>query len=163
VIKPDAAPATGRAADSAPAQVSVFSEVNALFDRRVEACRAKDIDRLMALYAPDCVYFDIVPPLQFTGSDAIRRNFLRWFDEYDGPIGLETSDLTVAVNGDVAFAHMLHLDSGNRNGSVSGVWLRSTVCCRRLDNRWCITHEHISMPVDPRSGTVILYLKPPSH
>ena len=66
------------------------NEVGALLDERVEACRAKDDDRLMALYSPDVVYFDVVPPLHFTGTDPVRRNFRRWFDEYEGPIGLTT-------------------------------------------------------------------------
>src|SRR5688500_2338116 len=107
------------------------SEVRALLDERVEACRAKDIDRLMALYAPGIVYYDVVPPIQFAGSDDVRRNFVRWFDEYEGPIGLETHELDIATSGDVAFAHMLHLDSGTRKpGRPEGaVWVRSTVCC----------------------------------
>jgi hypothetical protein len=37
------------------------SEVRALLDSWSEAIRTKDIDRLMALYAPDIVYFDVVP------------------------------------------------------------------------------------------------------
>jgi ketosteroid isomerase-like protein len=123
------------------------SDVRELLDRRVDACRAKDIDRLMSLYSDDVVYFDVVPPLQFTGTDDVRRNFMRWFDEYDGPIELETHDLAVATSDDVAFAQMLHVDSGTRNNGVEGaVWLRSTVCCRRSNGSWSITHEHISMP-----------------
>ena len=137
------------------------AELQALLDERVEACRAKDINRLMSLYASECVYFDVVPPLRFAGADAIRRNFARWFDEYDGPINLETSDLKIAASGDVAFAHMLHLDSGNRNAEYSGVWLRSTVCCQRSNGRWLITHEHISLPIDwAKSGMVVLGLTP---
>lgn len=144
-----------------PSDVSALPEITALLDTRVEACRARDIDRLMSLYAPDCIYFDVVPPLEFAGSAAIRQNFLRWFGEYDGPIGLETSHLNIAVNGDVAFAHMLHLDSGNRNGDYSGVWLRSTVCCQRVANQWLITHEHISLPVDwAASGVAATDLTP---
>jgi len=46
----------------------------------------------MSLYSPDIVYYDVVPPLQFAGAADVRRNFMRWFDEYDGPIGLETHD-----------------------------------------------------------------------
>jgi len=115
----------------------------------------------MSLYAPECVYFDVVPPLQFDGSAAIRRNFLRWFNEYEGPIGLETSHQDVVVSGDAAFVHMLHRDSGNRNGEYSGVWLRSTVCCQRVNGRWLITHEHISLPIDwAKSGMVALDLLP---
>jgi ketosteroid isomerase-like protein len=123
------------------------SEIRALLDRRVDACQAKDIDSLMALYASNVVYYDVVPPLQFAGYDEVRRNFLRWFDEYDGAISLETHKLKIATSGDVAFAHMLHLDSGTRkNGPEGAVWLRSTVCCRRSSDKWLITHEHISLP-----------------
>ena len=122
-------------------------EVRALLDSRVDACQAKDIDRLMSLYSSDIVYFDVVPPLQFVGAAEVRRNFLRWFDEYVGPIGLETHDLSVATSADVAFAHMLHLDSGTRKNAVEGaIWIRSTVCCRRSGGEWLITHEHISLP-----------------
>lgn len=138
------------------------SEVGKLLDIRVEASRAKDIDRLMSLYSPDSVYFDVVPPLQFAGAAAIRRNFLRWFAEYEGPIGLETSDLDVLVGGDVAFAHMLHRHSGKRkNGDDSAIWLRSTVCCRRRHGQWLITHEHISLPIDwGKSGMAVMDLTP---
>ena len=123
------------------------SAVKALLNSRVDACKAKDIDRLMSLYSPGIVYYDVVPPLQFTGSADVRRNFMRWFDEYDGPISLETHDLDIATSEDVAFAHMLHLDSGTRkNGNDDAIWVRSTVCFRRSGGKWLITHEHISMP-----------------
>ena len=137
------------------------SAVRALLESRVEACRAKDLDRLMSLYAPDSIYFDVVPPLQFVGSAAIRQNFLRWFDEYEGPIGLETRDLKILASEDVAFAHMLHLNSGTRkSGQATHIWVRSTVCCQRSQNRWVITHEHISLPFDPKSGTAVINLVP---
>jgi ketosteroid isomerase-like protein len=125
------------------------SELTALLDSRVDACQTKDIDRLMSLYSSDIVYYDVVLPLQFVGSDDVRRNFLRWFDEYDGPIDLETHELNVARSGDVAFVYMLHLDNGTRkSGAPQGaVWLRSTVCCRRSRGKWLITHEHISLPM----------------
>jgi ketosteroid isomerase-like protein len=142
---------------------STESEVRALLDSRVEACRVKDIDRLMSLYSPNIVYFDVVPPLHFIGSDAVRGNFVRWFNEYEGPIGLETHELNIATSGDAAFAHMLHLDKGNANLSEQDArefWLRSTVCCKRSNNKWLITHEHISLPVDFRSGTVLMDLVP---
>jgi ketosteroid isomerase-like protein len=143
------------------AMASSESEVRTLLDNRVEACRKKDIDRLMSLYSPDIAYFDVVPPLHFIGADAVRANFVRWFDEYEGPIGLETSDLDVAVSGDVAFAHMLHLDKGNTKSSgQQEFWVRSTVCCQRSNEKWLITHEHISLPVDFRSGTVLMDLVP---
>ena len=65
---------------------SALADVMAALDKRVEAVRAKDIDRLMSLYSPDIVYFDIIPPHQFIGAADVRRNFLRWFDEYQGGV-----------------------------------------------------------------------------
>jgi ketosteroid isomerase-like protein len=128
------------------------SEVRALLDGRVDACQTKDIDRLMSSYSSDIVYYDVVPPLQFTGAEEVRRNFVRWFDEYDGPISLETHDLSLAVSGDVAFAHMLHRDSGTqKNGLQRTIWVRSSVCCRRLNGTWSITHEHVSVPFNPET------------
>ncbi|MFI6389720.1 YybH family protein [Nonomuraea sp. NPDC050547] len=124
------------------------SEFRTFLEGRVDAAQKKDIDRLMSHYADGIVYYDVVPPLQFAGTDDVRRNFVRWFDSYDGPIGLETHELNVAVSGDVAFAHMLHLDSGARKSGPEGeVWVRSTVCCRRSAGKWLITHEHISVPI----------------
>ncbi|MFI7061214.1 YybH family protein [Kribbella sp. NPDC050124] len=142
-------------------QTSYDVAIDELLERRVEACRAKDIDGLMSLYADDIVYYDVIAPLQFIGADEVRRNFVRWFDEYDGPIGLETQDQRVAVSGDVAFAHMLHLDSGTRrNGLELAVWVHSTVCLRRTANHWQITHEHISIPHDPNDWTAIVDATP---
>ncbi|GAB3410066.1 YybH family protein [Flindersiella endophytica] len=137
------------------------ADVMAVLDRRVEACRARDIDRLMFLYSPGIVYFDIIPPHQFTGADAVRKNFLRWFDEYQGDIGLETHHLSLAVSGDVAFAHMLHPDSGTRrSGQNVVVWVRSTVCLQRSDDRWLITHEHISFPINPGDWSAVVDATP---
>jgi len=146
---------------STPSDVGTTSEVKTLLESREEACRAKDLDRLMSLYSPDSTYFDVVPPLQFAGTAAIRRNFQRWFDEYEGPIGLATRDLDVSASGDVAFVHMLHRDSGTmKNGQARAIWVRSTVCCQRSNGKWLITHEHISVPVDFRSGRAMMNLEP---
>jgi len=137
------------------------ADVMAVLDKRVEAVRAKDIDRLMSLYSPDIVYFDVIPPHQFIGAADVRRNFLRWFDEYKGDIGLETHDLHTAASGDVAFAHMMHPDSGTRrNGQDITVWVRSTVCLQRIDGRWLITHEHISFPIDPENWSAVIDTTP---
>lgn len=140
---------------------STSAGVMAVLDERVEAVRAKDIDRLMSLYSPGIVYFDVIPPHQFIGAAEVRRNFLRWFDEYKGDIGLETRELHTAASEDVAFAHMIHPDSGTRrNGQDITVWVRSTVCLQRIDGRWLITHEHISFPINPENWSAVVDTTP---
>jgi uncharacterized protein (TIGR02246 family) len=140
---------------------STEPEVRALLERWSEAVRIKDIERLMSLYAPNIVYFDVVPPLQFTGSDAVRRNFLRWFDSWESGIGQEIRDLHVVASADTAVAYMLVRASGTlKNGREVGYWVRATVVCQRSDQEWLITHEHISLPVDVASGRVVMDLVP---
>ena len=140
---------------------STQSEVRALLDSWSAAIRAKDIDRLMPLYSPDSVYFDLVPPLQITGSKAIRRNFSRWFASWDSSIGVEIRDLNIVVSGDVAAAYMLHRTSGTlKDGREVGYWVRATVCCQRSNQTWLITHEHISLPVDFTNGHAAMDLVP---
>ena len=140
---------------------STPSEVSALLERWSEAIRAKDIDRLMALYSPDIVYFDVVPPLHYTGSAAVRRNFLRWFAGWESAIGQEIRDVTLVASGDLAVAYLLIRASGTlKHGREVDYWVRATVCCQRADQRWVITHEHISLPVDPQSGRAVMDLVP---
>ena len=139
------------------AEAPTQTTFTALLETRVEACRTKDIDLLMSLYSPDIVYYDIILPHQFVGADAVRSNFMRWFAEYEGDIGLETHDLGVTVDGDVGFAHMLHADSGTRRGGQDmEVWLRATVCARRIDDRWQIIHEHVSFPINPGDWSAVV-------
>src|SRR5688500_10205234 len=65
------------------------SEVRALLDQQNDAIWNKDIDRLMSVFAPDIVYFDVVPPLQFVGTAALRGRFLDWFAAFKSPMKME--------------------------------------------------------------------------
>jgi ketosteroid isomerase-like protein len=137
------------------------SDVGVLFDRRSEAIWEKDVERLVSLYSPDVVYFDLVPPLQYVGADALRERFLDWFESFEGPIHQEIDDLQVVESDDVAIAHMLVQAGGTlKNGQDVRYWVRATSGCRRSGDEWLITHEHISLPVDPRSRTAVMDLAP---
>jgi ketosteroid isomerase-like protein len=143
------------------AMASTQAEVTALFDRRSAAIRTKDIERLMALYAPDIVYFDLVPGLQYTGSAALQGRFLDMFARFDGAIGQELRDVHIVASGDLAAAHMLIRASGTlQNGHAVGYWVRATDCFQRADHGWVITHEHVSLPVDVASGRAAMDLVP---
>jgi ketosteroid isomerase-like protein len=137
------------------------SEIRTLLESWSEAARTKDIDRLMSLYSPDIVYFDIGPPLQFTGSDAVQANFLRWFDGFESSIGQEIRDPHILVSEDIAIAYMLIRASGTlKDEREVGYWVRATVSCKRSNHTWLITHEHISLPFDFERGSVAIDLVP---
>jgi ketosteroid isomerase-like protein len=143
------------------AMASTESEIRTLLERWSEAAGAKDIDRLMSLYSPDIVYFDVVPPLQYAGSAAVRANFLRWFDGFESSIGQGIGDSQILVSGEVAVAYMLIRASGTRkDGREVSYWVRATVCCKRSGDKWLITHEHISLPFDFEKGRAAMDLVP---
>jgi ketosteroid isomerase-like protein len=140
---------------------STESDVRALFDRRSDAAQARDIDRLMSVYSPDIVYFDVVPPLRYVGTAALRSRFLDWFDRWESAISQEMGDLHISVSGDVAAAHMLIKASGTLiDGREVGYWVRLSNVCRRSNDTWLITHEHVSLPVDMASGRAAMDLVP---
>lgn len=115
----------------------------------VLALRAKDIDALMAHYAPGVIVFDLRPPHSIASSDAYRRNFDAWFASVDGPIDYRTHELVITVTDNVAFCHSLnHVRSKRMTGEGADYWVRVTSGLQKMGGRWMITHEHISMPTD---------------
>ena len=140
---------------------SIQVEIRGLLDAQTEAMRAKDIDQLISLYSPDVAYFDTVPPLQYAGSAALRERFLRWFDGWEGLFEMEIRDVHVLASGDLAVAYRVSRARGTlRNGQKAESWVRATSCCQRSNHRWLITHEHVSWPVDVKSGNAAMDLTP---
>lgn len=129
------------------------AKIRQLIDNWAKALRAKDVNRLMSHYSPGILVFDLAPPLQYVGTDAYRKNWEEWFPSFQGPVGYEVRDLSIATGNDVAFSHSLNRISGTRtNGEETDVWVRATVGFRKSDGNWMITHEHISVP---------FYMEPP--
>ncbi len=137
------------------------AEITRVIEGGVEAFRARDIDGMMSMYAPELVSFDLVPPLRYVGADAYRKRWEETFSSFQGPIGYEMHDLSITVGDDVAFAHSLNRLSGTlTTGQKTDLWLRSTVCWRRVNGTWLIVHTHVSVPVDVEQGKAVLSLKP---
>ena len=137
------------------------ADIRRRIDNCANALHAMDLEGVMALYAPDIVSFDIVPPLRHVGAEAKRKNWVDAFAAYQPPLGYEMRDLTITVGDDVAFGHSLNRISGTvQNGQRSEVWVRWTACFRKIDGTWLITHDHVSVPVDFASGRALLDLAP---
>ncbi|TIQ70971.1 MAG: DUF4440 domain-containing protein, partial [Mesorhizobium sp.] len=47
------------------------AQIEAVMEERAAAMAARDIERLMAVYTTDVVYFDLVPPLSYSGAAAL--------------------------------------------------------------------------------------------
>jgi uncharacterized protein (TIGR02246 family) len=139
----------------------VEAQIRQQIDGWAASFRAKDIDGVMACYAPDVVSFDIVPPLQYVGAAAYRRAWEEGLAPFRGPIDYEVHDLRVTTGDGVAFSHSLNrMRSTLQDGQQTELWLRWTACFRRIDGAWLIAHEQVSVPVDLASGRALLDLKP---
>jgi uncharacterized protein (TIGR02246 family) len=137
------------------------AQIRELIDDRVKAVRAKDANGAISSIAPDILSFDVVNPLQRIGSDASKKRAKEWFSSFQGPIGFEMRDLNINAGDDVAFAHGLsHVSATTTGGVILDMWWRTTICFRKIDGQWMVTHEHNSVPFDVESGKASLDLKP---
>jgi len=137
------------------------ADIRGLLDATVKAVRAKDAAALIEHYAPDVEAFDLINPLGYHGVAEVRSRAEQWLSSFEGPFGYELRDLTVSAGADTAFCHSLnHVKGTTTDGREIDMWWRATVCLRRLDGKWFITHLHSSVPFDMETGLASLDLRP---
>jgi uncharacterized protein (TIGR02246 family) len=127
------------------------TDIRALEDRFLTAFRAKDVNAIMACYVPDqsLIVFDVVPPRQYTGAQAYRKDFEDLFAAFPGPSDGNLSDLDITVGGHVAYGHSIqHASLTDKNGKKLEVTVRVTDGYKKINSQWLISHEHVSVPVD---------------
>ena len=70
-------------------------------------------------------------------------------------------NLEVVAEGDVGFCwYVYHVSGTLKAGGEVDMWVRATLCCRRVDGNWLIVHDHESVPFDPASGMAVIGLEP---
>jgi uncharacterized protein (TIGR02246 family) len=127
----------------------------------VKAIHTKDINGVMSVFAPEVVSFDLGPPLQHGGGGTFANRWQELFASYQGSIDYEVRDLSITASDGVAFSHSLNRISGTmKGGQKTDRWLRWTACYRESNGKWLIVHEHVSIPVDLKSGKAVLTLRP---
>lgn len=143
--------------------VTAQRDIQQLLDRWRTAFEARDLNGVMSVYSPGAalVAYDVVPPLEFKGTDAYRKDYSELFAEFDGPIHVDFPAVQVEAGPDTAFAYGLeHLTGKLKDGTPVDVWLRYTGGLKHLNGQWRIVHEHVSVPVDMSTGKARMDLKP---
>jgi ketosteroid isomerase-like protein len=120
------------------------------------AFRAKDVDAITRIYAPgnELVVFDVTPPRQYVGFDAVKIDYQGFFAAFPGPVDRdEIQDLNVVTDGEMAYSRMVEpITVTAKDGSKFSITLRITDALRKINGKWLVTQEHISVPVDLDSG-----------
>lgn len=146
---------TTMSAGGAAASSTDEAQIRALEDRLIVAVGHKDTDAVMKLYVGDnqVFVFDAVPPRQYVGDDAWRKDIQGFFDIFSGPVKAEISDLVISASGDMAYSHSIQRFTGKlAKGGSFDTTLRLTDVYRKIDGAWLIVHEHVSVPVDFKTG-----------
>lgn len=136
-------------------------QIRAVIDERVQAVRAKDPVPLAARHADDVVTFDVLPPLLRRGPGPVIEKTQQWFDGYRSAIGYRVDELDVVADGDLGFCSFVYNVQGTlQSGAEVDMWVRATLCLRRVDGTWRIVHDHESVPFDPETGRAVIDLAP---
>ncbi len=125
------------------------AQIRQLMDEKATAMRARNTKAVVAQYAADAVKFDLAPPLQKVGPAVADVSGLNaWFSGFDGDIDFEIRDLSVTAGDDIAYCHSLNALTAKPQGAPGSftLWFRATVCLRKVDGSWLVTHEHSSTP-----------------
>jgi ketosteroid isomerase-like protein len=139
------------------------AEIRQLLDRWARAFHARDLNGIMSIYEPGqgLVAYDIVPPLQYKGFEAYKKDYQDFLEQFQGVIGVEIRDLSIVAGDRVAFSHGLERLTGTlKNGQKVDSWVRFTEGYRKINGHWFAIHDHISVPVDLDTGKAALDLKP---
>lgn len=139
-------------------------EIRALEDRFAAAFRAKDVDSIMKNYAPgaELFVFDVTPPRQYVGFDAYKKDWQDFFAAFPGPVDkFEVQDLSIETDGKLAYSHSIQpLVITAKDGSKFSLTVRVTDGYRKINGKWLITQEHVSVPADLETGKADLSSKP---
>jgi uncharacterized protein (TIGR02246 family) len=131
--------------------------IRQLHDEFEAALKAKDMDRIMAQYAPDVIAFDAVGALQFKGAPEYRAHWERCFEHCPGDGFFEVHELHVEVSSELGYSRMLnHCGGPNAEGQMQTAWMRATRVWGRRNGEWRVIHEHFSMPFDMETGQVCM-------
>ena len=137
--------------------------IKALYAQFATAFNAKSVDGVMKVFAPgkELVVFDVVPPREYDGWDAYKKDFQDFFAGYKGPVKFTISNLSYQTSGDLGFGHSIQRVVGtDTKGKPSDVTVRVTDAYRKIGGKWFIVHEHVSVPVDLNTNKPDLHSMP---
>lgn len=125
-------------------------EVFQTLESFAEAIREGNIEHIMSFYSDDIIAYDMMPPLEFSSKDKYKKSWLEYFINYfKFPVHFDYEKQKFSIDGDVAFTHALvHMSGEAKDGEMINMWMRNTTCLKKFGEKWLITHEHNSIPMD---------------
>lgn len=128
-------------------------ELRQLISNWSQALEARDAAGLVADYTPEVVSYDAIPPYKNVGPATIRQAWEHCLPYFPETFKSEHRDLAFHIDGDMAVVHGLHhFVTESPEEACGQTWMRVTVCYRRINGKWKVFHEHISVPFNPMNN-----------
>ena len=129
------------------------AQISALYQQFTTAFRHKDVDGVMSVYVagPSLFVFDVGTPREHVGSDSYRADWKSLFAGFKGSAipSFGISEMAVTISGDVAYSHSIqHLAATTTNGKSVALTVRVTDVLRKINGKWLIVMEHVSVPIN---------------
>jgi ketosteroid isomerase-like protein len=134
-----------------PASNSDKAAIQALEDTYNDGFNSKDVDKVMSVYFPgkELFVFDVVPPREYKGWEAYKKDFDELFSAFPGPMKNTISEQTIHVVGSMAYGHNIQTgEFTGKDGAKVKIVVRTTDIFRKINGKWLIVEEHNSVPVD---------------
>ena len=85
----------------------------------------------------------------------------RFLSTFSGPVTFEINGLEITTVGNLAYGYSFqHVAGKATDGNQHDYTVRVTDVYRKTDGKWLIVHEHVSVPVDLKTGKAYLQSKP---
>ena len=124
-------------------------EIQALIERWSKAVREGNRAGIRADHDSEMLMFDVPPPFLSRGLDAYMVTWERFLSWSEKPVAFDSHDVKITAGKDVVFATATGWCAGvDPNGKREELEFRLTMGLRKVDARWCVMHEHHSLPAE---------------
>ena len=114
------------------------------------------MDKLIGYYADDATVLDIYAPGIYKGHDQIYAGFAPQMAAIQS-MTHRMAEMNVATNGNFACAaSQIEFDAVLKDGKKMSLSVRQLDAFKKIGNEWKIVQQHISLPIDPKSGAAIM-------
>jgi len=122
-------------------------EIQVLLAQWARNTKMGEQDRILDNHSESVVIYDVLPPMKYEGAEEYRKSWDEWQPETTGGNVFDLHDVKITAGHDVAFAYgFIHCGGTLPDGKTFEDWVRATFCLEKINGKWLIAHQHISMP-----------------
>ncbi|WP_295490888.1 nuclear transport factor 2 family protein [Sphingorhabdus sp. EL138] len=135
---------------NAPADVAAIKQI------KTTMATETNMDKLIGYYADDATVLDIYAPGIYKGRDQIYAGFAPQMAAIQS-MTHRMAEMNLATNGNFACAaSLIEFDAVLKDGKKMSLSVRQLDAFKKIGNEWKIVQQHISLPIDPKSGAAII-------